>query len=691
MLLPEQEILKGDSFCADIFANNELDLATYSIIEDGLSLQKDINFNENALKLNLIHDIGDTQCYFKITLYFTDNISVTLQIFGKVYDDCLYLSQYSYEEATMSYIQYLKQYDVLKFNEYNSNIMPLNDSLKPDNYTKVNQYYSELANTYVEGTFRWVDDKNAPHPLQYNLVQLWDKEPIGERLIMESYTDENGFFRFSFKNEDDCLSFENGGYDVFVRLVPAGRDVRVLRGNSTEYYEDLGYYQNISTGTTHCVSSDYPMKDINNHDILFNQALQVNQSLIIQSMFFEEISGNDAKDLTCFYPHSEKKNGCFYRNSNDSIYITGPNQSLYQSIQPYSSWDVLMHEYSHHMCYELGLVNSPGGGHFVNTSMGEHYKLHFTQPNQKCFVNCALQNNPNSFSETECKIKGLSLAWSEGLATFLGQIGQEYYSSLLNGIDFINDFTYTSYNGCHSNLETFTGKTEDCENTVQSILYDLYDSNISSLDNESLAIDFNSLMNLIISSHATTFYDFYNYFRNNYTHFKAYSSLIGSLLELNGLICSKPLTNKVKFDSPTFSWIFHDNAILFKNKEFSLNFYDQNFDLIDCSKTTQFCNIKVNDSLWTKVLNSGEHFFVSVTMIEKTDYSTKYESEWTRYCIEQPKALRFNDEPKISIAEGEYHWFSFVSPQANTFHFESFGDTDTYGELFSFSFFWKHY
>ena len=95
MLLPEQEILKGDSFCADIFANNELDLATYSIIEDGLSLQKDINFNENALKLNLIHDIGDTQCYFKITLYFTDNISVTLQIFGKVYDDCLYLSQYS--------------------------------------------------------------------------------------------------------------------------------------------------------------------------------------------------------------------------------------------------------------------------------------------------------------------------------------------------------------------------------------------------------------------------------------------------------------------------------------------------------------------------------------------------------------------------------------------------------------------
>lgn len=27
---------------------------------------------------------------------------------------------------------------------------------------------------------------------------------------------------------------------------------------------------------------------------------------------------------------------------------------------------------------------------------------------------------------------------------------------------------------------------------------------------------------------------------------------------------------------------------------------------------------------------------------------------------------------------------SFVSPQANTFHFESFGDIDTYGELFSF-------
>lgn len=342
-------------------------------------------------------------------------------------------------------------------------------------------------NTYVNGILKWKDDKDRQHPLQFCKIQLWDKEPLNDKMLLETYTDKDGRYSFSFKNSDEASDFENGGYDIYVRVLPAGSDITVLRGNGTEYYVDLGYYENIPTGSIESISATFEMTDSEDNANMFARALQVSQAAIFASKYYEEMKEYDVEDVTLIYPHNEQSSGSFYRNSNKTIYVTGsaPEPGMPES---YASWNVIMHEYGHHVSNMEGLTDSPGGGHYIESSIAEHYKKHFEGTvNLLCGEKCALYNNLNYFSEDECKYKGMALAWSEGYATFFGIIAQEYFSTNLAGIDFTNDKSYTSYNGVDYSVENILGGTEDNESVILGILYDIYDDSTESYD--TLSID----------------------------------------------------------------------------------------------------------------------------------------------------------------------------------------------------------
>ncbi|MCM1556747.1 MAG: transthyretin-like family protein [Anaeroplasma bactoclasticum] len=263
--------------------------------------------------------------------------------------------------------------------------MVCNDPIKPSNFMKLPSasLLTSNPNTYVQGIFKWYDDNKKFHPLQFNRVELWDKEPVGETLLATTYTNENGFYRFEFVNADKSTDFENGGYDVFVRVLPMGENTRVYKGNGKSYQMDLGYYKDIPTGTLHYVYHNFYMResaeidkniDWDNYDFTFDQALQVSQAVIFASKYAKEMNGENIASVSVRYPHGIKDTGCYYSSGNKTIYIKDPAEE--QKVKSYATWDPIMHEYGHHVQSQFNMDKNPCGTHWTSLQMGDHYMYH---------------------------------------------------------------------------------------------------------------------------------------------------------------------------------------------------------------------------------------------------------------------------------------------------------------------------
>ncbi len=494
-----------------------------------------------------------------------------------------------------------------------------------------------------------------------------------------TYTDENGFYRFEFNNADSFIEFENGGYDVFVRLLPMGENTRVYRGNGSSYQVDLGFYENIPTGTVHYVSNEFKMKEDS-----FAQALQVSQAAIFASKYVKEMNnGKNIASVSIRYPHDESSTGCFYRRSNKTVYIRKPETS--QTLKSYASWDAIMHEYGHHVQYEFDISNSPAGTHWIGTRMGDHYKRHY---NGVDGANCGC--SWKNFSESECKLQGNRLAWGEGWPTYLGIVVQQYFSSNLSNIKTVGDSSYTSYNGVNYSLTDGENEEEhfrngdDCEVTVQSILYEMYDNSSDDVARDSLALGHKVMWDMTTGSKAKTFQEFDTYFRANYTD-KYNLKYYGRILAYYNLAPSIPIASStISTASPTFTWSWNPSnpSSYFNNIFYELNFYDYNYNLIGTSRTSSTSH-SPSDGLWTEVINSGYMFYVSVTRYENNSPVSSYEGEWHSYS--RPSAIQISLSGKYTreLGTGDCYWFVFTAPQNATFIFETTGSTDTYGELFS--------
>lgn len=260
---------------------------------------------KDKITFSIQYNNKEEKPYLEFTLNLVNGIDLSLSLYGFLKEEKLFICRSSFYAAEAVYLYYLQQNEIQKYESIRSKEMVCHDPEKPSNQIKYpsTSLLEDNPDTYVQGTFRWFEekdtDKKNPHPLQFNRVELWDKEPIGETLLAVTYTDENGFYRFEFENADDYINFENGGYDVFVRLLPMGENTRVFKGNGSSYQEDLGYYENIPTGTTHYVSKEYHMEDG-----FFAQALQISQAAIFASKYVKEMNGKNITSASIRYPHN---------------------------------------------------------------------------------------------------------------------------------------------------------------------------------------------------------------------------------------------------------------------------------------------------------------------------------------------------------------------------------------------------
>ena len=507
---------------------------------------------------------------------------------------------------------------------------------------------ASTPDTWITGQLNWRDRNGTLQPLRFCKIKIKRTDSIIDYVVYEGYTDQNGEYYIEFTNDSS-----DGIVDLEIEVFAEGTDVKV-KDASGHMYSDVIEQKNIFVGEHTISHVIYTM------DSTLGQALQILQAVICASMYYEAMKGEDVDDVDIIYPHESSKQTCFYREANilqpvDTIYIVGVvNESSF--LKSYESWDVITHEYGHHVANHENLDSYFSGGH-GGEDMAEHYLSHFQSNNFDCASNCALDNSPTKFMESECKYQGSSLAWGEGYATFFGELAQQYFFDTYDCAPIYTaaDKQYTSYNGFDYSIESedafLSNKGENSEIAVQRILYDLYDGVLinDSEDFDKIAFGHQELWDCITSSGKTTLFEFIRYLQNAYLT-PSQRSALGELLAAHRLTCVASIIPDMSMNSPVvqFVWKEIDENRYFTARKFQVNFYDENYNLI-VSTPVQVVElddnnlgvITVDDELvWETIIDFPTYFYVSVTVYEfdgdlnntlTNSYVTYYESAYTMY------------------------------------------------------------
>ena len=687
LYLPKEIYNVDDIIQLEIYVDsNNRDITDITFNGVGFELYDDYVVEEKVC-FSIVYVKSTANPCLEIFLEIEDEI-IELNLFGKVFDGLLFINPYSYKEAEEVYMQYLKQNNNIKYEQIQSQLKPIThqNNTNNTNYEQSNFSLTDTADTFLSGQFQWIDDDSNIHPLQFVKVQLWDKEPVGERLLMETITNEAGEYHFEFKNATEIFDFENGGYDIFVRVTPTGDDVIVCRGNGSSYYADEGYCENCPTGVLEDISETYDMSDGE-----FGKSLQVCQAAIFASKYYEEMKGQDVDDILIKYPHNEQESTSFYRTSEKTIYLVNKINVNNDLPNSYAAWDVIMHEYGHHIANSENFTNSPGGRHSLNRLMSSHYLEHFIGLNRDCNLDCIIEKSDDwPFGETDCKYQGMAIAWSEGVATYFMLAAQEFYSQYLTNIDTVNDKSYTSYSISTVELEEFIGYFHDNEKTVASILYDMYDGNDSE-DFDAIELGHQVMFEFITGSSADTFFEFYEYFIENFNGNRTVFSRLGHLLYNCQFSTTSPTsTSEITYMCPTFNWTWvepiHDNYNYnnyFTDRSFALKFYDENMNYIYQVDEIDSLSYTLTENQWAEILNMRTNFYVSVLIYENGDPLTYYESSWTFYEKPEIDTLYHNKVITKTFEGNDFYWFEYTATESGQHTIESIGIHDTLGDVFS--------
>ena len=341
----------------------------------------------------------------------------------------------------------------------------------------------------VEGFVYWTDTEGDRIAARSVCVVIMDDDSSSDEVIGAVWTDSTGKFSYTFTNQ---TSGENG-YDIYMKLYPQSETVRVQ--------SDSGDYA-LSTAALGKVHNNVTTQ-ILNQSVTFTASQATNAFQIHQAICAAETYANAQLDepmwgISISYPAGENAG---YEIGCSRIYLTE---------NAFSSWDVIMHEYGHHVAYYNEIAVSDGGQHAYIEDLILRYG----------------------------KLKGCRLAWEEGWATYFGLSAQHmtYVKNL--GIPSVGNAAYESFysGGATFNVENTEAVGEGNEVAIAAALWDFSDNSAVSgsaaewFDNISLG--FAIVFNKTIASGATNFSQFMNYMYNNVlTRTSSAYQNIGGILE----------------------------------------------------------------------------------------------------------------------------------------------------------------
>ncbi len=393
-----------------------------------------------------------------------DNTEKIVKTYFEKYDGVYFFSEISEVDLQQKILTY-------KYKEKHINLYDY-DSKLSDMFTHNGVYTREQVSrnsgptNTLKGVIKWIDDFDYEHETSYIKVELWRKsfQNDNDTIIDSTFTLANGTFEFIFDS-----NVNNPCQDVYVKIFAESKATIVKTDSMPQAYyfvsSDICFQQG---GVTNSVEFDFHM------NCVFGQALQICQAVTYCAKYvsyLESIKTYNSDNnfvmpiVNVHYP--VESNGASYSSISSTIKLPKiENVANEDNLYPYSSWDVISHEYGHHVANIFEISHSPGGNHGIMTNMSDFYLVN--------------SNSPFYGNHEEAKENGVKIAWSEGWATYFGITAINHYinnTHELSNIYRSGDSVYNSYNGLKFNLSEYITLGEGCESTVSNFLYKLTEDN----------------------------------------------------------------------------------------------------------------------------------------------------------------------------------------------------------------------
>ncbi len=538
----------------------------------------------------------------------------------------------------------------------------------------------DLDPIVVSGTLDWEDDWGNSHPLQHTKVKIIRKysSPLLDHIewvLGTTYTDSDGYYSATVEIP--------GASNICLKIYPEGKNTVVQTGAGNEYV----WSTDITTGVTSDVSINGTIK----MDQDIGKAFQISQAVISASVFAAAVYDGDIDPVTVKYPHGINEKGCFYRSSEKTIYIVGDrnNDGLMVDgvvLRSYASWDVIQHEFFHHIQYQAGIIASPGGWHVVDMNMYTHFMSHINgEGNDLCNGTCA---NPTEENAKDCAIK---LAYAEAVPSVLGCMSQDYLINeigcLDNNIRTVGDAQYTAYNYAIIYYETTASRDGEAnESTVCAILWDIFDDTVE--EGDTISMSYQDFWDALVTNQNKTLSEFVT---TLYSISAVYKYSLGSILEYRKVAPEFfAVSGKSMYGTPYFSWIANgsNDENSYSNNSFTVHFCDPYKNEL-FSITTSDNNYRMTESQWNQILSyPSDYFYWCVSATQNDGYGNitgPYYSDYWK--VDQPLCQTVTIDKSARggfILQSNFIWFKFIVPTSGTYKIYTEGSIDTYGELFEY-------
>lgn len=184
--------------------------------------------------------------------------------------------------------------------------------------------------------------------------------------------------------------------------------------------------------------------------------MQISQAVYYGEKYAYEMQESHPEFLKIEYPSEKMSVDAGFSKSSEGAFL---------GKYTFEYWDLILHEYGHHLQYWLEIMNNDGGEHSV-------------------YKDCLNKYN---------KDKAMRLSWAEAWPTVFANLVTKYFADDLVGIQYINDDYYDAPNSNNEvwnySLESnvYNGTTyalgETFEENIMQVLFDLYDSKNEDFDN----------------------------------------------------------------------------------------------------------------------------------------------------------------------------------------------------------------
>lgn len=498
--------------------------------------------------------------------------------------------------------------------ELNYSIADENDSAKKEGDNDSSIALASIgASGRVLGTLKWTDEQGNAHPLIGAKVKV---TMDGSWWSEETYTSITGYYSISY---DDIWYLGSG--KPTVHIYSEGENVEVTNGG---VYEHSHEFSSTAGGPYSYTFSPNDDGDMGKAMMVFQGAKNFSDYAV------ESYDNNSISSCEFMYPANSKKGASY---SNGVVYVgnmENGDSSHYPST--YAAWDIIGHEYGHHIQKCFGISDSPGGEHYAESNEIDHqYK--------------------NGYSLKEAKDRGYKLSWAEGWSTYWSTVAQTSFSNDLKTIETVGDLRYSAETFEYG-LDVYSAdsKGDADETAIQRILYKLCSEKQDDYDRFSLGED--TLWKIVSENKPFTFYEFVD---DLYSQGYDKNDLGRLLGKYNVVPCSIEIKDNAFDRLPTFTWDTYMGSSNLRFDDFDLYFEDESgqaistVEGISSSGTSASCTVSAD--IWQRIYDASGDSFYAYFVARQTDYFTSGNYYSEKIMFEKPTGFSAS---KVQVKPNEW-------------------------------------